>query len=118
MITKESKNVVRQRRHARVRAKISGTAAMPRLSVYRSNAHIEAQLVDDVKGVTLVASSSVALKLAKGGNVDAATAVGTDIANKAKEKGIEAVVFDRSGYPYHGRVAALAEAARKAGLRF
>lgn len=118
MITKESKNVVRQRRHARVRAKISGTAAMPRLSVYRSNAHIEAQIIDDVKGVTLVASSSVALKIAKGGNVEAAAQVGTDIANKAKEKGIEAVVFDRSGYPYHGRVAALAEAARKAGLRF
>ena len=118
MITKESKNVVRQRRHARVRAKISGTAAMPRLSVYRSNAHIEAQLIDDVKGVTLVASSSVALKIAKGGNVEAAAMVGTDIANKAKEKGIEAVVFDRTGYPYHGRVAALAEAARKAGLRF
>lgn len=118
MIIKESRNVVRQRRHARVRAKISGTADCPRLSVYRSNANISAQLIDDEKGVTLVASSSVALKLAKGGNVEASQKVGTDIAEKAVAKGIKKVVFDRSGYLYHGRIEALANAARKAGLEF
>ena len=118
MINKESRNVVRERRHARVRAKISGTALRPRLSVYRSNAHISAQLIDDVKGVTLVASSSVALKLSHAGNAEAASKVGTDIAEKAIAAGIKEVVFDRSGYIYHGRIQALAEAARKAGLVF
>ena len=118
MISKESKNVSRLRRHARVRNKISGTATTPRLCVYRSNKNIEAQLIDDVKGVTLVSSSSMALKLANGSNVEAAAAVGNDIAEKAVAKKIKKVVFDRSGYIYHGRVKALAEAAREAGLEF
>ena len=118
MISKESKNVSRLRRHARVRNKISGTAEAPRLCVYRSNKNIEAQIIDDVKGVTLVSSSSMALKLANGSNVEAAAAVGKDIAEKAVAKKIKKVVFDRSGYIYHGRVKALAEAAREAGLEF
>ena len=118
MITKQDKNVSRVRRHARVRAKISGTAEAPRLCVYRSNKNIEAQIIDDVKGATLVASSSMALKLENGSNVDAAKLVGEDIAKKALAKKIKKVVFDRSGYIYHGRVKALAEAAREAGLEF
>ena len=118
MISKKDKNVSRVRRHARVRAKISGTAKCPRLCVYRSNKNIEAQLIDDVKGTTLVASSSMSLKLANGSNVEAAQLVGKDIAEKALAKKIKTVVFDRSGYIYHGRVKALAEAAREAGLVF
>ena len=118
MVKKESKNVSRVRRHARVRAKISGTAEAPRLCVYRSNKNIEAQLIDDVKGVTLVASSSMSLRLANGSNIEAAKAVGKDIAEKAVAKGLKKVVFDRSGYIYHGRIKALAEAAREAGLEF
>ena len=118
MITKQDKNVSRVRRHARVRAKISGTAEAPRLCVYRSNKNIEAQIIDDVKGATLVASSSMALKLENGSNVDAAKLVGEDIAKKALAKKIKKVVFDRSGYIYHGRVKALAEAAREVGLEF
>ena len=118
MVTKQSKNISRVRRHARVRAKISGTAEAPRLCVYRSNKHIEAQIIDDVKGVTLVASASTTLKLENGSNIDAAKLVGKDIAEKALAKQIKKVVFDRSGYVYHGRVKALAEAAREAGLEF
>ena len=118
MITKESKNISRVRRHARVRRKVSGTAECPRLCLYRSNKNIEAQLIDDTKGVTLVASSSMTLKLENGGNVEAAAKVGADIAKKALAAKIEKVVFDRSGYIYHGRVKALAEAAREAGLKF
>ena len=118
MVKKESKNVSRVRRHARVRAKVSGTAETPRLCVYRSNKNIEAQLIDDVKGVTLVASSSMSLKLENGSNIEAAAKVGKDIAEKALAKGLSKVVFDRSGYIYHGRVKALAEAAREAGLKF
>lgn len=118
MIKIIDKNTIRQRRHERVRAKISGTAACPRLSVYRSNAHISAQLIDDVAGVTLAASSTLQLKIERGGNVGAASKVGEDIAKKAVEKGITTIVFDRSGYLYHGRVKALAEAARAAGLKF
>ncbi len=118
MVRKESKNVSRVRRHARVRAKVSGTAEAPRLCVYRSNKNIEAQLIDDVKGVTLVASSSMSLKLENGSNIEAACKVGKDIAEKALAKKIKKVVFDRSGYIYHGRVKALAEAAREAGLEF
>ena len=118
MISKKDKNVSRVRRHARVRAKVSGTAKCPRLCVYRSNKNIEAQLIDDVKGTTLVASSSMSLKLANGSNVEAAQLVGKDIAEKALAKKIKTVVFDRSGYIYHGRVKALAEAAREAGLVF
>ncbi len=124
MINKESRNVARVRRHARIRKvvngvrKINGTAECPRLSVFRSNAHIHAQLIDDVKGVTLVAASSVSLKLENGSNIEAAKTVGAEIAKLAVAKGIEKVVFDRSGYVYHGRVAALAEAARENGLKF
>ena len=118
MVTKKDKNVSRVRRHARVRAKLSGTKEAPRLCVYRSNKNIEAQIIDDVKGVTLVSSSSMALKLENGSNIEAAAKVGKDIAEKALAKKINKVVFDRSGYIYHGRVKALAEAAREAGLNF
>ena len=118
MIKKLDKNVSRLRRHARVRAKLSGTSEAPRLCVYRSNKNIEAQIIDDTKGVTLVASSSMALKLDNGSNIEAAAKVGKDIAEKALAKNINKVVFDRSGYIYHGRVKALAEAAREAGLDF
>ncbi len=118
MIKAESKNEARQRRHARVRKKISGTPTCPRLCVYRSNKNIEVQIIDDVAGHTLVSSSSMALKLANGGNIEAAAKVGADIAKKALAKKITTVVFDRSGYIYHGRVQALAEAAREAGLKF
>ena len=118
MISKESKNISRVRRHARVRAKVSGTTACPRLCVYRSNKNIEAQIIDDMKKVTLVSASSMSLKLENGSNVEAAKKVGEEIAKKAKAKKITKVVFDRSGYIYHGRVKALAEAAREAGLEF
>ena len=118
MIEKESRNVARLRKHARVRAKISGTAEKPRLCVFRSNKHIEAQIIDDTKGITLVSSSSVQLKLTNGGNCEAAAKVGADLAAKALAKGIEIVAFDRGGYLYHGRVAALADAAREGGLKF
>ena len=118
MIVKESRNEIRKRKHLRVRAKVKGTTERPRLSVFRSNKHIEAQIIDDVKGVTLVSSSSVQLKLKIGSNIEAAAKVGEDLAKKAKAAKIEEVVFDRGGYDYHGRVAALADAARKGGLRF
>lgn len=118
MIKKLSRNIERLRRHQRIRAKISGTPTQPRISVYRSNANIEAQLIDDSKGITLAASSSVALKIENGGNIEAATKVGTDLGAKAIAAGVTKVVFDRSGYIYHGRVKALAEAARAAGLKF
>ena len=118
MINKESKNVSRVRRHARVRAKLSGTADCPRLSVFRSNKHIHAQIIDDVKGVTLASSSSLQLKLENGGNIDAAKKVGEAVAQAAIAAGITKVVFDRSGYVYHGRIQALADAARAAGLQF
>ena len=115
---KVSRNDVRVRKHARVRAKISGTPDCPRLVVFRSNKHIEAQIIDDVKGVTLVSASSVQLKLDNGGNVEGAKVVGSKIAEFAKAKKIKKVVFDRGGYIYHGRVAALADAAREGGLVF
>ena len=118
MISKESKNVSRLRRHARVRSKISGTPECPRLCVYRSNKNIEAQLIDDVNHATLVASSSMELRLANGSNIEAAGLVGKSVAEKALAKGLKKIVFDRSGYIYHGRVKALAEAAREAGLEF
>ena len=118
MIRKESKNVARQRRHERNRAKIHGTAECPRLNVFRSNNGIFAQIIDDDKQTTLVSSSSVELKLKNGGNIDGAKEVGKDIAEKAKKAKIKKVVFDRGGYLYHGRVAALADAAREAGLEF
>ena len=113
-----SRNDVRKKRHARVRNKISGTPECPRLNVFRSSSHIHAQIIDDVNGVTLVSASSVDMKLANGGNVEAAAQVGKEIAERAKAKKIENVVFDRGGYIYHGRVKALAEAAREAGLKF
>ncbi len=118
MIKKESKNVSRQRRHARVRNKISGTKSCPRLNVFRSNSNIFAQIIDDEAGVTLVSSSSVELKLKNGGNVEGAALVGKDLAEKAKKNKITRIVFDRGGYLYHGRVKALAEAARENGLEF
>ena len=118
MIVKESRNEMRKKRHMRVRENISGTAECPRLNVFRSNSHIFAQLIDDVKGVTLASSSSVELKLKNGSNVEGAKEVGKDIATKAKKLKITKVVFDRGGYLYHGRVQALAEAARENGLEF
>ena len=118
MLKKVSKNEERTRRHARVRTKISGTPERPRLNVFRSNAHIHAQIIDDVNGKTLVAASSVDMKLANGGNVEAAKAVGAEVAKRALEANITEVVFDRGGYVYHGRVQALADAAREAGLKF
>ena len=118
MINKESKNVSRVRRHARVRAKISGTADCPRLSVFRSNKHIHAQIINDVEGVTIASASSVSMKLANGGNIESAKQVGEAVAKAAIAAGITKVVFDRSGYVYHGRVEALADAARAAGLNF
>lgn len=118
MIVKESRNDVRKRRHARVRNKVNGTAECPRLNVFRSNTQIFAQIIDDVKGTTLVSSSSVELKLKNGGNAEGAALVGKDIAEKALKLKIKNVVFDRGGYLYHGRVKALAEAARENGLEF
>ena len=113
-MAKITRSDVRKRRHARVRTKVSGTPELPSLNVFRSNAHIHAQ----VNGVTLVAASSVEMKLENGSNVEAASAVGKKIAERAMEKNIKNVVFDRGGYVYHGRVKALAEAAREAGLEF
>ena len=113
-----NKNLERQRRHARIRTKVSGSAACPRLCVFRSNKHIQAQIIDDVKGVTLASCSSVELKLPTSGNVEAAKQVGKEIASRAQKANIKNVVFDRGGYIYHGRVKALAEAAREAGLEF
>ena len=118
MYKTRSRNADRLRRHARVRTKVSGTAECPRLNVFRSNANITAQIIDDTKGETLVSSSSMQLKLANGGNIEAAKAVGEDVAKKALAANINTVVFDRGGYIYHGRVKALAEAAREAGLEF
>ena len=118
MIKKYDKNEARLRRHARVRAKVSGTSEAPRLCVFRSNKNIEVQVIDDTKGITLVATSSEALKLSNGNNIEGAKLVGKDIAEKCLAKGIKKVVFDRGGYVYHGRVKALAEAAREAGLEF
>ena len=118
MINKKSKNVARLARHARVRNKISGTEEMPRLNVFRSNNGIYVQVINDTTGTTLVSSSSVELKIKNGSNTEAASAVGKDIAEKCKKAKIKKVVFDRGGYLYHGRVKALAEAARAAGLEF
>lgn len=120
MITKPDRNSVRRKRHARVRRKVSGTAERPRLNVYRSNKNIYAQLIDDNKGIT-VASASTQDKgydnEAKS-NVEAAVQIGELIAQRAQDKGYKSIVFDRGGYLYHGRVKALAEAAREAGLEF
>ena len=119
MLIKQDKNKARQKRHLRVRNHIAGTAARPRLNVFRSLKNIYAQIIDDEKGVTLVSASSKDKGFSQyGGNVEAAKAIGSAVAKKAIEKGITEVVFDRGGYIYHGRVAALAEAAREAGLKF
>ena len=119
MVSKINKKAMRLKRHIRVRGKVSGTPACPRLNVFRSNANIYAQIIDDVSGVTLVSANT----LEKGfegatGNAEAAKKVGVTLAERAKAKGIEEVVFDRGGYVYHGRVAALAEGAREGGLKF
>lgn len=122
MLRKVNKKEVRQHRHERVRKTVYGTAERPRLNVFRSLHHIYAQVINDETGVTLVSASTlekeVAASLENGGNIDAAKAVGAAVAKRAVEKGIDKVVFDRGGYIYHGRVAALAEAAREAGLQF
>lgn len=120
MITKADKNAVRKRRHARVRSKLSGTEARPRLNVFRSNKHIYAQLIDDVNGVTLASASTLdkEISVESTSNIDAATMVGELVAKRAVEKGIKSVVFDRGGYLYHGRIQALADAARENGLEF
>ena len=117
-MSKLSKNQERVRRHLRVRRKVSGTPECPRLNVFRSNAHIHAQIIDDVNGNTLVSASSVEMKLENGGNIEAAKAVGAEVAKRALAKNITTVVYDRGGYVYHGRVKALADAAREAGLEF
>ncbi len=118
MITQTKRNEIRGRIHARIREKLAGTAERPRLNVYRSLNHIYAQVVDDQKGETLASASSLALKLKSGGNVAAAKEIGKAVAEKAVALGIKKVVFDRGGYLYHGRVKALADAAREAGLDF
>ncbi|GAA0374566.1 50S ribosomal protein L18 [Paenibacillus motobuensis] len=122
MITKGDKNKARLKRHLRVRKKVTGTAERPRLNVFRSSKHIYAQLIDDVAGVTIVSASTVDKELSgeikNGGNVESARKVGEMIAKRAQEQGKKVVVFDRGGYLYHGRIQALAEAAREAGLEF
>jgi len=123
MLSRTSKNETRSRIHDRIRKKVIGTAEKPRLNVYRSLNHIYAQVIDDLQGVTIVSASSAEGKesgprVKVGGNVAAAKQVGKTLAEKAKQKGITEVVFDRGGYLYHGRVKALADAAREAGLKF
>jgi len=116
MITQTKRNAIRQRIHKRIRQKLSGTAERPRLNVFRSLNHIYAQVIDDQNGVTL--ASACTIKLKTGGNVAAAKEIGKTIAELAKEKGVKKVVFDRGGFLYHGRIKALADAAREAGLEF
>ena len=119
MVSRKDANKARLKRHKRVRAKISGTAERPRLAVYRSNANISAQIIDDTKGVTLVSASTFGAGFtANGGNKAAAREIGKMIAQKAIAEGITEVVFDRGGYLYHGRVSELAEGAREGGLKF
>ena len=122
MVSKKSRSEVRAGKHRRIRNRLSGTPECPRLAVFRSNNHMYAQIIDDTVGNTLVAASTVEkdvkAELEKTNNVDAAAYLGTVIAKRAIEKGIEEVVFDRGGFIYHGKVAALAEAAREAGLKF
>lgn len=119
MVSKIDKKAQRLKRHIRVRYKISGTPERPRLNVFRSNANIYAQVIDDVNGVTLASASTLEKEFEGAqGNCEAAKKVGLKVAERAKEKGISVVVFDRGGYIYHGRVAALAEGAREGGLEF
>lgn len=118
-MARESKNNIRVRIHKRIRRRVEGNAERPRLVVFRSLSHIYAQVIDDQQGHTLVAAASTEKDLrGKGGNVEGAKLIGKAVANRAKEKGISRVVFDRGGYLYHGRVKALADAARAAGLEF
>jgi large subunit ribosomal protein L18 len=116
MITQTKRNEIRKRIHSRIREKLSGTAERPRLNVYRSLNHIYAQVIDDQSGETLASASTIKLK--NGGNVTAAKEIGKTVAEAAVAKGVKRVVFDRGGYLYHGRVKALADAAREAGLEF
>jgi large subunit ribosomal protein L18 len=118
MLPIRQRNVIRKRVHHRIRQRMEGTAERPRLNVYRSLNHIYAQVIDDAKGETLLSASSLAAKAKTGGNVAAAKEVGKLVAERAIEKGIKRVVFDRGGYLYHGRIKALADAAREAGLEF
>ena len=120
MARTEHKLELRRRRHARVRRRVHGSASRPRLAVFRSNKHITAQLIDDLSGRTLASASTVepSLRGTGGGNIEAAKAVGSLVASRAKDAGITTVVFDRGGFAYHGRVAALADAARAEGLEF
>lgn len=113
-----SRNASRKKRHDRVRVKVAGTTECPRLNVFRSNKHISVQVIDDTNGETLVSASTLELKLENSNNIEAAIAVGKEVAKKAQEKNIKKVVFDRGGYLYHGRIKALADAAREAGLEF
>lgn len=118
-MARESRNEVRLRIHKRIRHRVSGTPERPRLAVFRSVNHIYAQVIDDQQGHTLVSAASIEKALgSKGGNVEGAKVIGKTVAERAKEKGIKRVVFDRGGYLYHGRVKALADAAREAGLEF
>jgi large subunit ribosomal protein L18 len=118
MARRDSKNIIRLRVHKRIRSRVSGTADRPRLAVFRSVKHIYAQVIDDTKGHTVVAAGSSEKDSKNGGNVAGAKEIGKLVAERAKDKGIKTVVFDRGGYQYHGRVKALAEAAREAGLEF
>jgi len=123
MIPQTSRNEIRKRVHTRIRERMMGTSQRPRLNIYRSLNHIYAQVIDDANGVTIASASTVAGKKAKGakktgGNLGSAKEVGKVIAQKAQEKGVKKVVFDRGGYIYHGRIKALADAAREAGLEF
>jgi large subunit ribosomal protein L18 len=115
---RDSKDQIRLRIHKRIRRRVAGTGTRPRLAIFRSVKHIYAQVIDDTAGHTVVAASSNEKNGVNGGNVAGATAVGKLVAERAKDKGIQAVVFDRGGYLYHGRIKALAEAARQAGLQF
>ena len=118
-MARDSKNQIRQRIHARIRRKVSGTQERPRLAVFRSVKHIYAQVIDDSKGHTVAAAGSTEKAAGKsGGNLEGAKAIGKLVAERAKDKGVKSVVFDRGGYHYHGRVKALADAAREAGLEF
>ena len=119
MVSRKDSNLVRLKRHKKIRAKISGTAERPRLAVYRSNANISAQIIDDVAGVTLVSASTLEKDFeGNGGNKEAAKIIGKTIAERAAAKGITEVVFDRGGYLYNGRVSELADGAREGGLKF
>ncbi len=118
MITQTKRNEIRTRIHVRIREKMTGTGERPRLNIYRSLNHIYAQVIDDQSGTTIASASSLQMKLKTGGNVASAKEIGKAVAERAIEKGVKKVVFDRGGYLYHGRIKALADAAREAGLEF